>query len=181
MTGGNGISSTNSSQQLMNADTDSVTASGSVISSIDGEDGGIDVTKRPSSQNSHQYNGIASITYSEWFAVGVLCFVNLINYMDRFTIAGKYYFYLFFLAILIVNWFLFCCYALVSMTIVWSTHIWQINHIIRIMCEGCHQTRKKNWLRFNEEIDSEVVRDIHRAYLAQQNWRIWNQCCIVIN
>lgn len=89
MSGGNGFSSTNSSQQLMNADTDSVTASGSVISSIEGDDGGIDVTKRPSSQNSHQYNGISSITYSEWFAVGVLCFVNLINYMDRFTIAGK--------------------------------------------------------------------------------------------
>lgn len=86
---GSGFSTTNSSQQLMNADSDSVTASGSVISSIDGDDGVIDVTKRPSSQNSHQYNGIASITYSEWFAVGVLCFVNLINYMDRFTIAGK--------------------------------------------------------------------------------------------
>lgn len=78
----------------MNADTDSVTASGSVISSIEGDDGGIDVTKRPSSQNSHQYNGVASITYSEWFAVGVLCFVNLINYMDRFTIAGKCGFYI---------------------------------------------------------------------------------------
>lgn len=87
---GSGFSTTNSSQQLMNADSDSVTASGSVISSIDGDDGVIDVTKRPSSQNSHQYNGIASITYSEWFAVGVLCFVNLINYMDRFTIAGKW-------------------------------------------------------------------------------------------
>lgn len=32
------------------------------------------------------------ITRSQWFTVGVLCFVNLINYMDRFTIAGTYIF-----------------------------------------------------------------------------------------
>lgn len=29
------------------------------------------------------------ITIREWFTVFVLCYVNLINYMDRFTIAGK--------------------------------------------------------------------------------------------
>ncbi|XP_031844593.1 lysolipid transporter protein spinster isoform X2 [Nomia melanderi] len=28
------------------------------------------------------------VSRSEWITVGVLCFVNLINYMDRFTIAG---------------------------------------------------------------------------------------------
>lgn len=32
----------------------------------------------------------ARISPGEWFAMFVLCFVNLINYMDRFTIAGKY-------------------------------------------------------------------------------------------
>lgn len=26
----------------------------------------------------------------DWITVSVLCFVNLINYMDRFTIAGMY-------------------------------------------------------------------------------------------
>ncbi|KAI8119004.1 protein spinster isoform X3 [Lucilia cuprina] len=31
---------------------------------------------------------VRCITRSQWFTVGVLCFVNLINYMDRFTIAG---------------------------------------------------------------------------------------------
>lgn len=82
---GNNFTSTNSSQQLMNPDTDSVFASGSVLS-IDGE---IDDGKRPSSRNSHQYEGLSSITWVEWFTVIVLCFVNLINYMDRFTIAGK--------------------------------------------------------------------------------------------
>lgn len=82
-----GFTTTNSSQQLMNADAESVTASGSVMS-IDGDIGD---DKRPSSRNSHQYEGLSSVTYSEWFAVGVLCFVNLINYMDRFTIAGKFY------------------------------------------------------------------------------------------
>lgn len=85
-----GFTTTNSSQQLMNADAESVTASGSVMS-IDGDIG--DDDKRPSSRNSHQYEGLSSITYSEWFAVGVLCFVNLINYMDRFTIAGKLIFF----------------------------------------------------------------------------------------
>ncbi|CAD7015454.1 unnamed protein product [Ceratitis capitata] len=29
------------------------------------------------------------ITRTQWFTVVVLCFVNLINYMDRFTIAGR--------------------------------------------------------------------------------------------
>ncbi|XP_055310032.1 protein spinster isoform X1 [Sitodiplosis mosellana] len=82
------ITSTNSSQQLMNADTESINALGSVMSSIDGDDVNGDDSKRPNSRNSHQYNGLSSITYSEWFCVGVLCFVNLINYMDRFTIAG---------------------------------------------------------------------------------------------
>lgn len=85
------FTSTNSSQQLMNADTESVNALGSVMSSIDGDDVNGDDTKRPSSRNSHQYDGLSSITYGEWFSVGVLCFVNLINYMDRFTIAGKSY------------------------------------------------------------------------------------------
>lgn len=30
-----------------------------------------------------------SISRGDWITVAVLCFVNLINYMDRFTIAGK--------------------------------------------------------------------------------------------
>jgi hypothetical protein len=34
-------------------------------------------------------NGYSSVTSKEWFTVAVLCFINLINYMDRFTIAGK--------------------------------------------------------------------------------------------
>ncbi|XP_023030501.1 lysolipid transporter protein spinster isoform X1 [Leptinotarsa decemlineata] len=31
---------------------------------------------------------LRDVTFREWVAVFVLCFVNLINYMDRFTIAG---------------------------------------------------------------------------------------------
>lgn len=79
------FTSTNSSQQLMTADAESVNTHGSIMS-IDGE---VDDGRRPSSRNSHQYDGLRSITPSEWFSVAVLCFVNLINYMDRFTIAGK--------------------------------------------------------------------------------------------
>jgi hypothetical protein len=29
------------------------------------------------------------ITARQWITVAILCFVNLINYMDRFTIAGE--------------------------------------------------------------------------------------------
>jgi hypothetical protein len=29
------------------------------------------------------------ISRTEWITVAILCFVNLINYMDRFTVAGK--------------------------------------------------------------------------------------------
>ncbi|XP_067632578.1 protein spinster isoform X1 [Eurosta solidaginis] len=56
------LPATCSSQQLMppSSDTDSVG------------------TQRPST----------GITKTQWFTVAVLCFVNLINYMDRFTIAG---------------------------------------------------------------------------------------------
>jgi hypothetical protein len=30
-----------------------------------------------------------SISVREWLTIIILCYVNLINYMDRFTIAGK--------------------------------------------------------------------------------------------
>ncbi|XP_011506469.1 PREDICTED: protein spinster isoform X2 [Ceratosolen solmsi marchali] len=41
-------------------------------------------------RKSSNSNGasLRSVTVREWVAVFVLCFVNLINYMDRFTIAG---------------------------------------------------------------------------------------------
>lgn len=45
-----------------------------------------------------QIKGMSSdmrtISRRDWITVGVLCFVNLINYMDRFTVAGTYYFIL---------------------------------------------------------------------------------------
>lgn len=87
------LPSTNSSQQLMGGDSESVTASIAGSSTMDGRgasNASLDTIKRPSSRTSHQYDGFSSITLQEWFTVGVLCFVNLINYMDRFTIAGKW-------------------------------------------------------------------------------------------
>lgn len=33
---------------------------------------------------------LKDVKFREWVAVFVLCFVNLINYMDRFTIAGEF-------------------------------------------------------------------------------------------
>lgn len=35
---------------------------------------------------------IRSVSLSDWLTVAILCFVNLINYMDRFTIAGEFVF-----------------------------------------------------------------------------------------
>lgn len=32
---------------------------------------------------------LKDLKFREWVAVLILCFVNLINYMDRFTIAGE--------------------------------------------------------------------------------------------
>lgn len=73
---GGGISpSTHSSQQLMSTDTESIS-------------GGSERNRHL--QDCNDNNGNRSITLSEWFTVGVLCFVNLINYMDRFTVAGKF-------------------------------------------------------------------------------------------
>lgn len=79
-----GLPATYSSQQLMPSDSDSMEEERHRL--------------RP-----HQYAGdpnipglqsavptrLASVGRSQWFTVTVLCFVNLINYMDRFTIAGK--------------------------------------------------------------------------------------------
>lgn len=59
--GSGGMPSTHSSQQLMPSDSP--------------------VGSSPSAP--------VGITKMQWFTVIVLCFVNLINYMDRFTIAGK--------------------------------------------------------------------------------------------
>lgn len=33
---------------------------------------------------------IRDVTIGEWITVIILCFVNLINYMDRFTLAGEF-------------------------------------------------------------------------------------------
>uniref|UniRef100_A0A182P874 Major facilitator superfamily (MFS) profile domain-containing protein n=1 Tax=Anopheles epiroticus TaxID=199890 RepID=A0A182P874_9DIPT len=78
------IPATNSQQRLMPADSDSVT------SSMD------EAELRVARGNQHDEDTdtvttstSSSIGANAWFTVGVLCFVNLINYMDRFTIAGK--------------------------------------------------------------------------------------------
>ena len=70
------IPSTHSSQQLMNADAESV---------LTEED-----AKSLSRRTRQTESGFSSVTPTQWFTVAVLCFINLINYMDRFTIAGKW-------------------------------------------------------------------------------------------
>ncbi|CAK9812213.1 Protein spinster [Anthophora quadrimaculata] len=45
-------------------------------------------TSREKRINGIMFPEMRLISKSDWLTVGVLCFVNLINYMDRFTVAG---------------------------------------------------------------------------------------------
>lgn len=56
------------------------------------------MTSREKSNSMDNNNSLSKITAMEWLTVIVLCYINLINYMDRFTVAGMY-FYLFFIYI----------------------------------------------------------------------------------
>lgn len=67
------IPSTHSSQHLMDGE--------SVLTEED---------RKSLRRNSQPEQTFSSVTSSQWFTVAVLCFINLINYMDRFTIAGKF-------------------------------------------------------------------------------------------
>lgn len=81
------IPATNSQQRLMPADSDSV------VSSQDEGDPeappGLQEDDDGSGTVDGGSSGIGSVSGKAWFTVAVLCFVNLINYMDRFTIAGE--------------------------------------------------------------------------------------------
>lgn len=70
------IPSTYSSQHLMSPDSESV---------ITEED-----RKSLRQRDSEVDQTFSTVTSSQWFTVAVLCFINLINYMDRFTIAGEF-------------------------------------------------------------------------------------------
>ncbi|XP_021696331.1 protein spinster isoform X1 [Aedes aegypti] len=92
------IPATNSQQRLMPPDSDSVS------SSIDedqeathggGDGGGGGLRHLPPGHHDEDdgsvivsSTGTGRVSRTAWFTVIVLCFVNLINYMDRFTIAG---------------------------------------------------------------------------------------------
>lgn len=44
---------------------------------------------RESENNGEHERSWRDVKLHEWVSVSVLCYVNLINYMDRFTVAGK--------------------------------------------------------------------------------------------
>ncbi|KAL7294316.1 hypothetical protein TKK_0012327 [Trichogramma kaykai] len=75
----------NDANQMANSTTSSSldTSVNSYASQSNGKD-----QPRPSVANNNDGSSLKSVKTSEWIAVFVLCFVNLINYMDRFTIAG---------------------------------------------------------------------------------------------
>ena len=48
-----------------------------------------DINVRTSYDDNDNSNyGFGDVTRSQWIIVIILCYVNLINYMDRYTIAG---------------------------------------------------------------------------------------------
>ena len=69
------IPSNDSHQQLMPDDDDSV---GTTVPSLTDSNAGV---------RSGRFG--RGVTTREWLTIAILCFVNLINYMDRFTVAGK--------------------------------------------------------------------------------------------
>ncbi|KAJ1522076.1 hypothetical protein ONE63_002387 [Megalurothrips usitatus] len=76
-----GIPSNNSHQQLMSA--------------ADDNDSGLESTAASSLVSVRVDSGMKAppicggVTASQWVTMAILCFVNLINYMDRYTIAGE--------------------------------------------------------------------------------------------
>lgn len=82
------IPATNSQQRLMPTDSDSVSSS---MDDADIEDHRRTHQRHEDdSTTTTTTTTFGSIGANAWFTVGVLCFVNLINYMDRFTIAGMW-------------------------------------------------------------------------------------------
>ena len=55
-----------------------------LMKKVDREDGGLDVEFKGGNVTS------GHVTTRQWITVGVLVYVNLINYMDRLTIAGLF-------------------------------------------------------------------------------------------
>lgn len=69
-----GITPNTSNQQLVNgSDNDSATA-------------------LLQEKQARRRENLGDVSFREYMTVGILCFVNLINYMDRFTIAGEYFY-----------------------------------------------------------------------------------------
>lgn len=101
--GGN-LPSTHSSQQLMPTDTESVNTS------LEGN----------RTSNNDVSQNLRSVNIRAWFSIGVLCFVNLINYMDRFTVASKFMFSFYFIYVtsfsilsrIVLFRYFFCNYCL---------------------------------------------------------------------
>lgn len=82
------IPATNSQQRLMPGDSDSVS------SSLDEGDPEAPPGGGRLEDDEVTVASSTQVSATAWFTVGVLCFVNLINYMDRFTIAGEWMFWL---------------------------------------------------------------------------------------
>ena len=88
---GNQLMATSTTSSSLNA----VLASGNSSSNNNGKNHNQHNQGRNQDTSSCNNDQIQCVTTKEWIAVFILCFVNLINYMDRFTIAGGLFFCLF--------------------------------------------------------------------------------------
>lgn len=74
------------SKRKMNVQQGDVPNSTSSHQLIDDDDS---VNSRQPIQNEITERNLKTVTRTEWTTVLILCFINLINYMDRYTMAGK--------------------------------------------------------------------------------------------
>lgn len=59
-------------------------------------------------KQTRRTESLRDVSIVDYMTVGILCFVNLINYMDRFTLAGKMIFLLHFLSFAVSTAYVKC-------------------------------------------------------------------------
>lgn len=86
---------TSESQRKLVTTSDSDSTGSDVSSHINGLEPNMNPSGNTVLTGLHDETSSTQLNRASVFTIFVLCFVNLINYMDRFTIAGMYYIYIF--------------------------------------------------------------------------------------
>lgn len=122
---------------------------------------------RPTSANVWRQSVDATrVSAVEWFAMFVLCFVNLINYMDRFTIAGK----LHTRRSKKVEEKTCCCWSI-------SGFVLERGILIEITCGNVFHYSNVQWKPFitlNNNFKFETVKEQSRSHWFDLYLRLWD-------